>query len=109
MNKPLIAVSSGSMGHGLVEDYELLYELEQDYVCGLPNRNLAICKKLKESLASRLINRLDHSLQKAKQAERDGANIELIVAALIPHDGNALAQENHSQVPVTIIRPFFRD
>ena len=109
MNRPLIAASSHRMGQGLIEDHKFSHKLEQDYIRDLPNRNLAALKKFKSSLSNHLIDRLDHSLQKAKQAERDGANIELIVAALIPHDGNALAQENHSQVSVTIIRPFFRD
>ena len=109
MNKSLRAVSSGSMGHGLVADYEFPCKLEQDYVCCPPSRNLATRKKLKESLSSRLINRLDHSLQTSKHAQRDGVNIELIVAALIHNVDSALAQGNHSQLSVTIFRPFFRD
>ena len=43
------------------------------------------------------------------RAERDGADIELIVAALIHDVGNALAPENHSQVSATIIQPFSLD
>ena len=60
-------------------------------------------------MTSYQINRLDHSLQTASFEERDGADIELIVAAFIHNVGNALAAENHSQVFKTIIQPFSLD
>ena len=43
------------------------------------------------------------------RAERDEADIELIVAALIHDVYDALAPEKHCQVSATIIRPFSRD
>ena len=61
------------------------------YIGFQPNRNFATLKELKYSLASRLINRLDYSSQTAKRAECDGADIELIVAALIHDVGKTLA------------------
>ena len=64
---------------------------------------------LKSILASRLINRLDHSLRTAERAERYGADIGLIVATLIHDVGKTLAPKNHSQMSATIIRPFSRD
>ena len=51
----------------------------------------------------------NYSLQTVKRAEWDGADIELIVAALIHDVGNAMASENYSQVSATIIRPFSPD
>ena len=97
------------MDQGSVEIYGFLNKLDADYIRGLPNRNLATLKELKSSLTSYLINRLDYSPQTASFEERDGADIELIVAALIHDVGNALAPENHSQVSATIIRPFSLD
>ena len=70
---------------------------------------MSALKELKSSLASRLINQLDYSLQIAMRAERDGADIELIIAALIHDVGIALATKNHSQVYAIIIRPFSLD
>ena len=81
----------------------------QYYICDPSNRDLATLKELKSSLTSYQINQLDHSLQTASCAERDGADIELIVAAFIHNVGNALAAENHSQVSKTIIQPFSLD
>ena len=97
------------MGQGSVENYEFLYKLEWDKIRGQPNRNFATLKELKSNLASRLINRLDYFPQTVMRAEWDGADIELIVAALIHDVGNAIASENHSQVSATIIRPFSLD
>lgn len=53
----------------------------QDYVCNLLNYDLATLKELKSSLASRLINLLDHSLQLGSCAERT----EQILNSLLPH------------------------
>ena len=97
------------MGPSLIENYEFLYKLEWNYIRGLPNRSLSILKELKSSLASRLINRLDYSSQTTERAEQDGADIELIVAALIHDVGKRLTPENHSQMSATIIRPFSLD
>ena len=81
----------------------------RDYTFDLPNRDLATLKELKSSLTSYQIYRLDHSRQTASFEERDAADIELIVAALIHDVGNALAPQNHSQLSATIIQPVSLD
>ena len=83
--------------------------LMQDNIHDPRNRDPASLKELKSSLTSYQINRLDHSLQTASSAERGGADIELIVAALNHDIAEALAPENHSLVFATIIQPFSRD
>ena len=70
---------------------------------------MAALKERKSSLTSFQINRIDHSRQTASFEERDRADIELIVAALIHDVGDERAPENHSQVSATIIRPFSLD
>ena len=81
----------------------------QDYICDPPNRDAASLKELKNNLTSYQFNRLDRSLQTALSAERNGADIELIVAALNHDIADALAPENLSLVFATIIQPFSRD
>ena len=51
---------------------------------------------------------IPHSLQSATRAEADGADIELIVSALIHDLGDDLAPLNHSQLAAAIIRPYVR-
>jgi predicted HD phosphohydrolase len=85
-----------------------LNELEDEFVVALPDRLLAALTSLEDSLAGYQINRLEHSLQSATRAEADGADIELIVGALIHDLGDDLAPLNHSQLAAAIIRPYVR-
>ena len=81
----------------------------QNYICELPNHDLANLEEIKGSLTSYQTDRVYNSPQKASLEEQDGADTEPIFAALIHDVGNALAPENHSQVSSTIIQPFCLD
>ena len=78
-------VSFKRMDEGTSQDYAFLNALEDEFVVALPDRLLAALTGLEGSLAGYQISRLEHSLQSATRAEADGADIELIVGALI-HD-----------------------
>jgi len=101
-------VSFTRMDKGTVEDYALLDKFEQQHIRSLPDRLLQALRDLEHSLAGYKLTRLEHSLQSASRAEEAGADIELIVAALIHDLGDDLAPENHSQLAATIIRPYVR-
>ena len=101
-------VSFRRMDEGNATDYQLLNRLENDFVRDLPDRILAALQNLEQSLAGYQVSRLEHSLQSATRAERDGADIEMIVAALIHDLGDDLAPMNHSQLAAAIIRPYVR-
>ena len=101
-------VSSRRMDEGTPNDYELLSRLEDKFVTALPERILDALKNLDYSFADYQISRLEHSLQSATRAERDGADIEMIVGALIHDLGDDLAPLNHSQLAAAIIRPYVR-
>ena len=96
------------MEDGTREDYELLERAEQEYVRALPERVLAALGKLDQSLPGYPVTRLGHSLQTATRALNDGADDELIVAALIHDVGDDLAPYNHSEIAAGIIRPYVR-
>ena len=101
-------VSFRRMDEGTPADYALLKGLEDEFVAALPERILAALRELEQSLAGYQISRLEHSLQSATRAERDGADIEMIVGALIHDLGDDLAPLNHSQLAASIIRPYVR-
>ena len=101
-------VSFRRMDEGTPTDYELLSRLEDEFVAALPERILDALKDLNNSLAGYQISRLEHSLQSATRAERDGADVEMIVGALIHDLGDDLAPLNHSQLAAPIIRPYVR-
>jgi len=102
-------VSFRRMDEGTKEDYALLHRYESDYVAALPDRLLVALKRLDESLAGYQVSRLEHSLQSATRAEADGADIELVVAALVHDLGDELSPENHSQLAAAIMRPYVRE
>ena len=84
-------VSFRRMDEGTPEDYAFLGKLEHDYIAALPDRLMDALRALESSLAGYKIDRLQHSLQSATRAEEDGADIEMIVAALIHDLGDDLA------------------
>src|ERR1700680_4040683 len=101
-------VSFHRMEDGTREDYELLDRSEREYVRALPDRVLAALMKLDQALPGYRVSRLEHSLQTATRALNDGADDELIVAALIHDVGDELAPYNHAEVAAAIIRPYVR-
>lgn len=52
------------------------------------------------------VSRLEHSLQTATRAERDGRDEEYVVCALLHDIGDTLAPYNHPQVGAAIVKPF---
>jgi predicted HD phosphohydrolase len=101
-------VSFHRMEDGTPEDYALLDRAEREYVRALPDRLMEALRKLDHSLQGYPVSRLGHSLQTATRALKDGADDELIVAALIHDVGDDLAPYNHSEIAAGIIRPYVR-
>lgn len=101
-------VSFRRMEDGTREDYELLDRSEREYARHLPDHVLASLLKLDHSLEGYPLTRLGHSLQTATRAMRDGADEELVVAALIHDIGDELAPYNHTEIAAAIIRPYVR-
>ena len=94
------------MKKGSKEDYELLAEYEKNYVNELPDRILESLKNLDNSVDGYQVSRLEHSLQSATRAEKDGADEEMIVATLVHDIGDSLAPHNHSQLVAAVLRPY---
>ena len=101
-------VSFTQMKDGTQEEYLFLQKLEHDYIRALPDRLLQALERLGGSLQGYQLSRLQHSLQSASRAEDDGADIEMIVAALVHDLGDELAPENHSQFAASILKPYVR-
>lgn len=103
-------VSFTEMKHGTKEDYLLLQELEKPHLAMTADRILRELKAQgEESLPGYHITRLEHALQAATRAEKEGADEDWIVAALLHDIGDGLAPQNHDRFAAEIIRPFVRD
>lgn len=98
-----------AMKDGDKEDYGFLTKHEVDHTKGTANRLLKALVELDEGLSGYQITRLGHSLQAATRAERDGADIDWIVATLLHDIGDIYAPYNHDEYAATILRPFVRE
>ena len=98
-----------AMKDGDKEDYDFLTAHEIEYTRGTADRLLNALVSLDESLSGYQITRLGHSLQAATRAERDGADTDWIVAALLHDIGDIFAPYNHDEYAASILRPFVRE
>ena len=102
-------VSFTQMKDGTKEDYLLLHELEKPFHAMTADRILDELRRHGEAtLEGYPITRLEHGLQSATRAERDGADIDWIVGALLHDIGDGLAPQNHDRFSAEVIRPFVR-
>ncbi len=102
-------VSFTQMKDGTQEEYALLHELEKPFLALTADRVLEELRRQEHvTLEGYRLTRLQHGLQSATRAERDGADIDWIVAALLHDIGDGLAPQNHDRMSAEVIRPFVR-
>lgn len=99
-------VSFTRMKDGTREDYLLIERYEARHAAGLVDRLLAQLRALKDEPLPLQVDRLEHSLQAATRAYRDGADEEMVVAALLHDIGDELAPYNHCELAAAILRPY---
>ena len=98
------------MKDGTREEYDMLERLEKPYLAATADRLLReLARQGEETLAGYRITRLEHALQSATRARRDGADIDWVVAALLHDIGDGLAPQNHDRFAAEILRPFLRE
>ena len=103
-------VSFTQMKDGTREDYELLHELEKPFLAMTADRILQELHRQGETtLEGYKITRLEHGLQSATRAHREGADIDWVVGALLHDIGDGLAPQNHDKMSAEVIRPFVRE
>ena len=99
-------VSFTEMKNGTQEDYLFLDKHEKDFASKTADRILKFMSGLTETLEGYQVSRLEHSLQSATRAHRNGESEEMVVACLLHDIGDELAPMNHSQYAASIIRPY---
>ena len=98
-----------AMKDGDKEDYDFLTVHEVEYAKGTADRLLKALVALDESLSGYQVTRLEHSLQSATRAWRDGADIDWVVSALLHDVGDIFAPYNHDEYAAAILKPFVRE
>ncbi len=98
-------VNFTQMADGTQADYDLVSAYDDENAAALPERIMQWLQSM-AGPSPYQITRLQHSLQTATRAERDGANEETVVCALLHDIGDVLAPANHSQVAAALLRPY---
>ena len=79
---------------------------EKNFADKTAERIIKFMSNLSETLEGYQISRLEHSLQSATRAYRNGENEEMVVAALLHDIGDELAPMNHSEYAASILKPY---
>lgn len=72
-------------------------------------RLLDMVRGLSEITDGFSIDQMRHALQTATRAERDGADEQVVVAALLHDVGKLISVPNHPRIAAEILRPYVRD
>ena len=94
------------MQDGTAEEFALIQAGEAEYARTLHLRVLDAVRSLETGEPGYAVNRLEHSLQSATRAERDGRPADYVVAALVHDIGDGLAPYSHGSYAAAVLRPF---
>jgi predicted HD phosphohydrolase len=95
-----------AMTEGTQDDWAKIAMAALSFNRDLPQRVLAHLKLLEGDCGGFAVDRLEHSLQSATLAHRDGMDEEYVVCALLHDIGDTLASYNHAELGATILKPF---
>lgn len=95
-----------AMEHGTAEDWALIGGKFGQFARGLPDRVLDHLRLLDGDFGGFPIDRLQHSLQTATRAHRDGRDEAYVVMALLHDIGDTLGSYNHPEIAAAMLKPF---
>lgn len=98
-----------AMADGTQEDWMKIAAASIGFNRDLPKRVLAHLQLLEGDCGGFAVDRLEHSLQSASLAYRDGMDEEYVVCALMHDIGDTLASASHAELGATIMRPYVSD
>ncbi|MBW2244097.1 MAG: HD domain-containing protein [Deltaproteobacteria bacterium] len=108
MNKPDATEQAQfrAMTEGTAEDWGTIARHMRPFVTELPQRILTHLQILAGDYGGYPVDRLEHCLQTATRAHRDGRDEEYVVCALLHDMGDTLGPSNHADVAATILEPY---
>ena len=87
-------------------DIDIIAENYETFAADVPKRVLEHLKLLDGDFGGFQIDRLQHSLQTATRALKDGKDEEYVVCALLHDIGDTLGAYDHGAVAAAILKPF---
>lgn len=88
------------------EDWANIATNAAEFNRGLADRVLDHLRLLDGDFGGFPVDRLEHSLQTATRAHRDGRDEEYVVCALLHDIGDTLGSHNHPDIAAAILKPF---
>lgn len=95
-----------AMTEGTPEDWATIAGHFREFSHGLPVRVLTHLRLLEGDYGGFPVDRLEHSLQCATRAHRDGRDEAYVVMALLHDIGDTLGSYNHPEIAAAMLRPF---
>ena len=105
-NQPIERTTFKSFLESTQEDWKLISANARDFNQGLAKRVIEHLRLLDGDFGGFPVDRLEHSLQTATRAHRDGRDEEYVVCALIHDIGDTLGSYNHPDIAAAILKPF---
>ena len=103
---PIARAKFHSMVEGTQEDWQAIITATRAYSAEFPERLLKHLKLLEGDCGGFAVDRLEHSLQTATRAHRDGRDEEYVVCALVHDIGDILGPANHAEIGAVILKPY---
>ncbi len=94
------------MDQGNVADWMVIGQEVGKRQAKMPQIIKSMLLQLEEQVDGFQINQLQHGLQTATRAVRDGASEEVIVAALCHDIGKVISVDNHPAIAAEILKPY---
>ncbi len=95
-----------AMTDGTQEDWMAIVRAAGPFNRELPDRLLSHLKMLGGDFGGYPVDRLEHSLQTATRAFKDGRDEEYVVCALMHDVGDLLGPSNHAEIGAIIMKPY---
>ena len=99
-------MSFASMAEGTKQDWEHIGREHAPVVADMPRRVRDMLLQLKELTVGFAVDQLEHSLQTATRAERDGADEEMVLLSLCHDIGKVVSVPNHAAIGAEILKPY---
>jgi predicted HD phosphohydrolase len=95
-----------AMADGTFEDWQAITRAGAEHSRKLVDNILSHLKLLDADDGGFAVGRLEHSLQTATRAHRDGRDEEYVVCALLHDIGDIMLPANHAEMGATILKPY---
>jgi predicted HD phosphohydrolase len=95
-----------AMTEGTQGDWNAIRAAARPFSEAHADRLLGALRSLADDCGGYAVDRLEHSLQTATRAMRDGRDEEYVVCALIHDIGDLMGPANHAEVGAVIMKPY---